>query len=80
MSDNIILNVKTVPAWDSDEMCFHTAYTVYTIINGMYTYSSGWTLKDAIEFYAQQYNCCREAVRIKRPFKKQLIKINSQIL
>ena len=29
MSDNIILNVKTVPAWDSDEMSFHTAYTVY---------------------------------------------------
>ena len=80
MSDNIILNVKTVPAWDSDEMCFHTAYTVYTIINGMYTYRSGWTLKDAIEFYAQQYNCSREAVRIKRPFKKQIIKINSQIL
>ena len=74
MSDNIILNVKTVPSWDSDEMCFHTAYTVYTIINGMYMYSSGWTLKDAIEFYAQQYKFRREAVRIKRPFKKQVIK------
>ena len=74
MSDNIILNVKTVPAWDSDEMCFHTAYTVYTIINGMYTYCSGWTLKDAIEFYAQQYKFRREVVQIKRPFKKQIVR------
>jgi hypothetical protein len=74
MSDNIILNVKTVPAWDSDEMCFHTAYTVYTIINGMYTYSSGWTLKDAIEFYAQQYKFRREVVQIKRPFKNQIVR------
>ena len=74
MFDNIILNVKTVPAWDSDEMCFHTAYTVYAIINGMYTYSSGWTLKDAIEFYAQQYKFRREVVQIKRPFKKQIVR------
>ena len=74
MSDNIILNVKTVPAWDSVEMCFHTAYTVYTIINGMYTYSSGWTLKDAIEFYAQQYKFRREVVQIKRPCKKQIVR------
>lgn len=34
---NIILNVKAVPAFDTEKMCQHTAYTVYQTVDGQYT-------------------------------------------
>lgn len=73
MSDtsNIILNVKTVPAFDTEKMRPHTAYTVYQTVAGQFTIASGWTLKDALDLYARLYNCNRNALKVKRPFIQQ---------
>lgn len=70
-SSNIILNVKTVPAFDTEKMCPHTAYTVYQTVAGQFTIASGWTLKDALDLYARLYNCNRNALKVKRPFIQQ---------
>ena len=66
----IELNVITVPAfdWDGD---LHTAFTVYSHVDGVLRTSSGWTLKDALDFFAQNYGLKREFLRVKRPFKPQ---------
>ena len=73
MSDTstIILNVKTVPAFDTEKMRPHTAYTVYQTVAGQFTIASGWTLKDALDLYARLYNCNRNALKVKRPFIQQ---------
>ena len=64
------LNVITVPAfdWDGRE---HTAFTVYSEANGVLRTSSGWTLKDALAFFARDYGLKREFLKVIRPFKAQ---------
>lgn len=73
MSDtnNVILNVKTVPAFDTEKMCPHTAYTVYQTLEDTIKIASGWTLKDALDLYARLYNCNRNDLKVKRPFIQQ---------
>ena len=70
-TNNIILNVKTVPAFDTEKMCPHTAYTVYQTFGNKLQIASGWTLKDALDLYAHLYNCDRSALKVKRPFVQQ---------
>ena len=64
------LNVITVPALDWDGR-WHTAFTVYSEVDGVLQTSSGWTLKDALDFFARNYGARREFLRVKRPFKQQ---------
>lgn len=64
----IYLNVKTVSAFDFVRLCPHTAYTVSLNQDNTLLFASGWTLKDAIELFAQQYSICREDIRLIRPF------------
>lgn len=64
------LNVITVPALDWDGR-WHTAFTVYSETDGVLRTSSGWTLKDALDFFAQNYGLKREFLKVKRPFKPQ---------
>ena len=74
MENQLALNVKTVPAWDYDMMCPHTAYTISAVVDGKLTFAPGWTLKDAIELYSSIYHCNKENLEILRPFKRQVIK------
>ena len=67
----IFLNVKTVPAFDPIKLCPHTAYTVYQHKDNGLQFASGWTLQDAIEYFAYTYKCNRADIRLKRPFKQQ---------
>lgn len=64
------LNVITVPAQDWDGS-IHTAFTVYSEVDGVLQTSSGWTLKDALDFFARNYGARREFLKVKRPFKPQ---------
>jgi len=64
------LNVITVPAIDWDGRV-HTAFTVYSEADGVLRTSSGWTLKDALDFFARNYGPRRESLMVKRPFKPQ---------
>ena len=74
MENQLALNVKTVPAWDYDMMCPHTAYTISAVVDGKLTFAPGWTLKDAIELYSSIYHCNKESLKILRPFKRQSVK------
>ena len=74
MENQLALYVKTVPAWDYDMMCPHTAYTISAVVDGKLTFAPGWTLKDAIELYSSIYSCDKESIKILRPFKRQLVK------
>ena len=74
MENQLALNVKTVPVWDYDKMCPHTAYTISAVVGGKLTFAPGWTLKDAIELYSSIYSCDKESIKILRPFKRQLVK------
>lgn len=66
------LMVKTVPARDLDNPDkLHTAYTVYKEVTGSLRVSSGWMLKDAIEYYVRDYGLAREDIRLHRPFERQ---------
>jgi hypothetical protein len=40
MGNQLALNVKTVPAWDYDMMCPHTAYTISAVVDGKLTFES----------------------------------------
>ena len=64
------LNVITVPAFEWNGS-LHTAFTVYSDADGILRISSGWTLKDALDFFARNYGQKREFLRVKRPFKPQ---------
>ena len=64
------LNVITVPAQDWDGSV-HTAFTVYSVAGGVLRTSSGWTLKDALYFFARNYGLKREFLKVKRPFSSQ---------
>ena len=50
------LNVITVPATDLDGN-YHTAFTVYDDFSEDLRSSAGWTLRDAIEYYARKCYC-----------------------
>lgn len=71
-SSIIYLNVKAVPAFDTEKLCPHTAYTVYLQQGNNLLYASGWTLKDAIDFFADKYKYNRPDIRLKRPFRQQV--------
>ena len=62
------LNVITVPATDLDRG-FHTAFTVYDESCEDLRTSVGWTLRDAVDFYAQEYGVRRDEICLARPFK-----------
>lgn len=66
------LMVKTVSARSLDNPDkLHTAYAVYKEVSGSLRVSSGWTLKDAIEYYVRDYGIAREDIRLRRPFERQ---------
>ena len=67
----IYLNIKTVPAFDAENLCPHTAYTVYLQQDNNLLLVSGWTLQDAISSFAVKYKCNRDEIRTKRPFGRQ---------
>ena len=74
MEKQVALNVKTVSAWNYDQMCTHTTYTISAVVDGKLTFAPGWTLKDAIELYSSIYRCHKESLKILRPFKRQFVK------
>ena len=66
------LKVITVPAIDLDNQDrLHTAFTVYSESAGALRASAGWTLKDAIEFYARDHGVFRDRIKLQRPFERQ---------
>ena len=66
------LKVITVPAIDLDNQDrLHTACTVYSESAGALRASAGWTLKDAIEFYARDNGVFRDRIKLQRPFERQ---------
>ena len=66
------LKVITVPTTDLDNPgMLHTAFTVYSESAGALRASAGWTLKDAIEFYARDNGVFRERIKLQRPFERQ---------
>lgn len=67
----IFLNVKTVQTFDPVTLCPHRAYTVYLQTDDNLLFASGWTLQDAIGYFAHTYKCNRAAIRLKRPFRQQ---------
>lgn len=68
----IRLNVKTVPAFDTETQMPHVAYTVSCLLNGVFSIASGWTLRDAVQLFRQLYHINEGTViRMVRPFKPQ---------
>ena len=72
-TDKIIyLNVKLVPAFDTETMMCHTAYTVFSTHGDTLSGASGWTLQDASNFYRKQYGIGNQiTIRLRRPFRSQ---------
>jgi len=64
------LNVITVPATDLDGN-YHTAFTVFDDFVEDSRASAGWTLRDAIEYYAHKYGIEKDAISLVRPFVPQ---------
>ena len=64
------LSVITVPATDLDGN-YHTAFTVFDDSAKDLRSSAGWTLRDAIEYYARKYGVEKDSIRIIRPFVPQ---------
>lgn len=72
MDKIIYLNVKKVPAFDTETMMCHTAYTVFSTDGNALFVASGWTLQDAIKFYRNQYVIGNQiTIRLRRPFRSQ---------
>ena len=66
------LKVITVPSTDLENPdVLHTAFTVYSESAGALRASAGWTLKDAIEFYARDNGVFRDRIKLQRPFERQ---------
>ena len=65
------LKVLTVPAFDSLNLCEHTAYTVMLQDEKLFMCASGWTLRDAIETFCDRYKIERGNVSLIRPFFPQ---------
>ena len=61
-----------VPVTDLDG-AYHTAFTVYDDSSQDLRVSAGWTLRDAIEYYAREYGIEQESVKLVRPFVPQEI-------
>ena len=72
------LKVITVPSADFDGT-YHTAFTVYDSLAGALRASAGWTLRDAIEFYAREYGVEKGAVALVRPFVPQEIHLREHV-
>ena len=49
----------------------HTAFTVFDDSAKDLRSSAGWTLRDAIEYYARKYGVEKDSIRIIRPFVPQ---------
>jgi len=70
----IELRVITVPACEPDHSGReHIAYTVLDESTGTLRASAGWTLRDAIEYFARFYKVQRPDIIITRPFVPQEI-------
>ena len=67
----ILINVIIVPAIDLDG-ADHTAFTVYSDSSGTLRSSAGWTLRDALDFYAQDFGEQRDDIILARPFITQV--------
>ena len=59
-----------MPATDLDGS-YHTAFTVFDDSAKDLRSSAGWTLRDAIEYYARKYGVEKDSIRIIRPFVPQ---------
>ena len=59
-----------MPATDLDGN-YHTAFTVFDDSAKDLRSSAGWTLRDAIEYYARKYGVEKDSIRIIRPFVPQ---------
>ena len=59
-----------MPATDL-EGNYHTAFTVFDDSAKDLRSSAGWTLRDAIEYYARRYGVEKDSIRITRPFVPQ---------
>lgn len=71
------LSVITVPTTDLDGN-YHTAFTVFDGFPEDLRSSAGWTLRDAIEYYAQKYGVDKGAFRLIRPFVPQEIHLRER--
>ena len=71
------LNVITVLATDLDGN-YHTAFTVFDDVSEDLRSSAGWTLRDAIEYYARKYEVEKDAIRLIRPFVPQEIHLRER--
>ena len=67
----LLLNVKTIQAFEPVTYEPHTAYTVYAEENGDIAIASAWTLRDAICLFANIYNYEQASIKLRRPFKRQ---------
>ena len=72
------LNVITVPSAEFDGT-YHTAFTVYNGATGALRTSVGWTLRDAIAFYAREYEVEKSTIRLERPFVPQEIHLREHV-
>ena len=71
------LSVITVPATDLDGN-YHTAFTVFDDYAEDLRSSAGWTLRDAIEYYARRYGVEKGAIKLIRPFVPQEIHLRER--
>ena len=68
----IFLNVKTVPAFDTETKMPHTAYTVFYPLRNNTAFASAWTLQDAVRLFRRLYNVKEDTViKLRRPFLPQ---------
>ena len=72
------LNVITVPATDLDG-AYHTAFTVYDYSSEDLRTAAGWTLRDAIEYYAKRYGIEQGLIKLVRPFVPQEIHLRERV-
>ena len=68
----LLLRVITVPATGLDGE-YHTAFTVCDGAAGDLRASAGWSLRDAITFFSEDFDVALEDIRIARPFVPQEI-------
>ena len=66
-----------MPATDLDGN-YHTAFTVFDDSAKDLRSSAGWTLRDAIEYYARKYEVEKSAIKLIRPFVPQEIHLRER--
>ena len=66
-----------MPATDLDGND-HIAFTVFDDFSEDVRSSAGWTLRDAIEYYARRYGVEKCAIRLIRPFVPQEIHLRER--